>query len=133
MFMTQATMAAVLAAAVGALPCAAVGQTPDDATIATQRCPRQTELANVFSFGCAGDRMPKDDAKFAELLVKIKAGGFNTVHAVYTPARLELCAKHGLRRMVDVLAVEAGHDVYKTPQSARARRHGPAGCSIHGR
>src|SRR5262245_10569264 len=47
----------------------------DPTALEKQRCPKPTEFAVVFSFGYAGDHMPKDDDKFEELLKKIKAGG----------------------------------------------------------
>ena len=51
--------------------------------LTTQRCPRPAEFANVFSFGYAADPMPKEPARFDELLGKLKAGGFNTVSALF--------------------------------------------------
>lgn len=97
----------------------AFAQTQDDvARLEKQRCPRPKELALVFSFGYAGDHMPKDDAAFAELLTLIKKGGFNVVHCTYTDKRLELCQKAGIKMMVDLLAEE--HHVYKSPDKAKA-------------
>ena len=87
---------------------------------ARPRPPRPAELASVFSFGYAGDRMPKDDGRFEELLRKIKAGGFNVVHCTWTPRRLALCRKHGVRMMVDLLAADVGHHVYKNVEGVRA-------------
>ena len=84
------------------------------------RPPKPAEFANVFSFGYGGDKMPKDDARFAALLAKIKAAGFNTVHCVYTEQRLALCRKHGVKMMADLLAADAGHHVYKTVETAKA-------------
>ncbi len=85
-----------------------------------QRPPKPTEFANVFSFGYGGDKMPKDDARFAALLAVIKAAGFNAVHCTCTDNRLALCKKHGVKMMVDLLAADAGHHVYKTVDSAMA-------------
>src|SRR4051812_3863346 len=83
-----------------------------------QRCPKPTRFALVFSFGYASDLMPKDDARFEELLVKIKAAGFNTIHCTYTEKRLDLCKKHGILAMIDLLAPE--HHVYNSPDKAKA-------------
>lgn len=88
------------------------------AALETQRCPKPAELANVFSFGYGGDTMPKEDARFEELLGKIKAAGFNTIHCTYTAGRLALCKKHGVKMMIDLLAAE--HHVYKNLDGAKA-------------
>ena len=90
----------------------------DEAKLLKQRCPRPSEFAIVFSFGYAGDHMPKDDAKFDELLGKIKEGGFNTIHCTYTDKRLQLAEKHGVKMMLDYLAGE--HHVYKSVDAAKA-------------
>lgn len=82
-----------------------------------QRCPKPAEFAIVFSFGYAGDDMPKEAEKLESLLKKIKEGGFNTIHCTYSPARLELCKKHKVKMMVHLLADE--HHVYKSPEKAK--------------
>ena len=89
-----------------------------DAARDRQRCPKPAELANVFSFGYAGDHMPKDDARFEELLGKIKEAGFNTIHCVHTDTRLALCKKHGIQMMADLLA--PGQHVYRNVEGAKA-------------
>ncbi len=91
---------------------------PEVAKLEKQRCSKPKEFANVFSFGYAGDQMPRDDTKFEHLLVTIKEGGFNTIHCTYTPRRLELCKKHGIKMMIDLLAPE--HHVYKSADKAQA-------------
>ncbi|KPK41761.1 MAG: hypothetical protein AMK72_14940 [Planctomycetes bacterium SM23_25] len=84
------------------------------------RPPKPAEFANVFSFGYGSDEMPKDDARFDALLARIKAAGFNTIHCTYTGNRLALCRKHGVKMMVDLLAADTGHHVYKTVEIAKA-------------
>lgn len=81
------------------------------------RAPRPKEFALVFSNGYAGDTMPKDDERFETLLKKLKGGGFNVLLSTYTPKRLELCQKHGVFMMVDLLEPE--HHVYKSPEKAK--------------
>jgi hypothetical protein len=95
------------------------GASVDAADLEKQRCPRPAEFALVFSRGYAGDDMPKEDDRFEELLRKIKDGGFNTIHCTYTPKRLELCKKHGIKMMVDLLSVQ-DHHVYQSPEKAKA-------------
>jgi hypothetical protein len=82
------------------------------------RCPKPAEFALVFSLGYAADRMPQDDARFEQLLKTVRAAGFNTVHCTYTARRLELCKRHRVRMMIDLLAPE--HHVFKSPEKARA-------------
>jgi len=94
-------------------------QDADAAKLMKQRCPKPAQFALVFSFGYGGDRMPKDNAKFEELLERIKEHGFNVVHTSYTDKRLELCKKHGVQLMVDFLDVE-NHHVYKSADKAKA-------------
>jgi len=111
----------LVAAAIGMSASGALAQQEtDEAKLQEQRCPKPTEFANVFSFGYGGDVMPKDDAKFEELLSKIKQAGFNTIHCTYTPRRVELCSKHGVKMMIDLLAAAENQHVYKTPAEAEA-------------
>jgi len=84
----------------------------DPAALDKYRCPKPREFASVFSFGYGGNEMPEDDAKFEELLVKAKAAGYNVIHTSYTPSRIELCRKHGLKMMIDFLD-RKNHHVYK--------------------
>src|SRR5207249_2570938 len=46
---------------------AAPGGDEEQQQLARQRCPKPRRLALVFSFGYAGDLMPKEDARFGEL------------------------------------------------------------------
>ena len=97
---------------------ASVAHAQDAVQLEKQRCPKPSEFALVFSFGYASDQMPADDAKFEELLKKIKAADFNVIHCVHTDKRLELCKKHGVKMMVDLLVDQ--HHVYKSPEKAQA-------------
>ena len=78
---------------------------------------KPSEFALIFSFGYAADHMPKEDARFDDLLIKLKAAHFNVVHCPYTEKRLELCKKHGVKMMVDLLVDE--HHVYKNADKAK--------------
>lgn len=91
------------------------GQQPD---LDKQRCPKPAEFALVFSYGYVNDKMPAEDARFEDLLKKIKAADFNVIHCKYTDKRLELCKKHGIKMMVDLLHED--HHVYKAPEKAKA-------------
>jgi len=65
----------------------------DDAKLDVYRCPKPDELAIVFSFGYAGDGMPKEIGKYEQMVVKAKQSGFNVIHGTYTPERLEVIRK----------------------------------------
>jgi hypothetical protein len=97
------------------IPAVVVAQ---DAQLDKQRCAKPNEFALIFSFGYAADHMPKEDARFDDLLGKLKAAHFNVVHCSYTDKRLELCKKHGIKMMVDLLVDE--HHVYKNVEKAQA-------------
>jgi hypothetical protein len=96
----------------------AAGPKEDIDKLEKHRCPKPKIFALVFSNGYAGDSLPKDDKEFESLLLKIRDGGFNVVHCTFTPERLELCKKHGILMMIDLLAPE--HHVYKSPEKAQA-------------
>lgn len=89
-----------------------------DAKLDKQRCLKPNEFALVFSYGYVNDKMPADDTRFEDLLTKIKAGDFNVIHCRYTEKRLELCKKHSIKLMVDLLCDD--HHVYKAPDKAKA-------------
>jgi hypothetical protein len=103
---------------IGILLTAAWCAAAEPAALEKHRCPKPKRFALVFSFGYAGDLMPKEDARFDELLGKIKQAGFNVLHCTYSDRRLELCRKHGVQMMVDLLS-EADHHVYKSPEKAK--------------
>jgi len=89
----------------------------DEAKLDAYRCPKPDELAIVFSFGYAGDAMPKEIDKYEQMIVKAKEAGFNVIYGTYTPRRLEVIRKHGMKMMIDFLDVE-NHHVYKSPEKA---------------
>jgi hypothetical protein len=89
------------------------------AVLEAARAPKPDSFAIVFSLGYGGDTLPADDASFEKLLEVVRAAGYDTVLTTYTPTRLEIVRKLGLRMMVDLLAVEQ-HHVYKSPDKARA-------------
>jgi hypothetical protein len=59
---------------------------------------------------------------FENLLVNMKSNGFNTIHCVYRDWRADLCRKHGVRMMVDVLAWKEGAETdIRRNEEQRAR------------
>ncbi len=90
----------------------------DSDKLEKQRCAKPKQFALVFSMGYAADHLPADADKFAALLDKIKEAGFSTIHCTYTEKRLELCKKHGVQMMVDLLAPDV--HVYNAPEKAQA-------------
>ena len=70
-------------------------------------------LPKEFAFTLSGkyaefDEFSQDPAVFENLLVNMKQAGFNCIYCVYRDWRVELCRKHGVRMMVDVLAWKEG-------------------------
>ena len=64
-----------------------------------------TEFAVVLSPGYGTiDHFSSDPKVFENLLVNMKKAGFNTIHCVYRDWRIELCRKHNVKMMVDILA-----------------------------
>jgi len=67
------------------------------------------EFAFTLSNGYGGfDDFSSDPATFEHLLVNMKKAGFNTIYCVHRDWRVELCRKHGIKMMVDVLAWKEG-------------------------
>jgi hypothetical protein len=63
------------------------------------------EFAVVLSPGYGTiDHFSSDPKVFENLLINMKKSGFNTIHCVYRDWRIKLCAKHGVKMMVDILA-----------------------------
>jgi len=75
------------------------------------------EFAFVYSLPYGlGDEFPLEPEEFERMLVLLKGAGFNTVHCVYKDWRHELCKKHKMKMMVDVLA-------WKPPSETDIRRN----------
>jgi len=72
----------------------------------------------IFMNGYGSDTLPREPAQFEKLLQVLKnEGHFNAVLCQYSPEREELCRKHGLFMVVDLLAVP---HVYEAPQDCEA-------------
>ena len=75
------------------------------------------EFTILFSFGYGGDDLfPKEPETYEALLKKVKAAGFTTVMGTHEEWKVELCEKHGLTFMVNLLTGD--HHVYKSPAGA---------------
>ena len=86
--------------------------------------PPPSEYANVFSVGYGQSfYFPTNAVLFEELLVNMTNGGYNAILCVYTDERLELCRKHKVKMMIDVLAWKEGAetDVRRAPQQLTIR------------
>ena len=80
------------------------------------------EFAFTLSDGYGeGDHYSNDPKVFENLLINMKKSGFNTIHCIYRDWRVELCRKHGVKMMIDVLAWKEGGR-HRHPQT-RAARH----------
>jgi len=106
-----------LALAVAA--CLAVNASGDARSDSARADRRPGEFAVLFSFGYGDDDLfPQDRAKYEEVIKKVKAGGFNVVMGTYADWKVEMCRKHGLKLMVNLLTRD--YHVYKNVEPARA-------------
>lgn len=77
---------------------------------------RPAEFGIIFQMGYGGDNCPTEPAAFEKLLEALKEAHYNVILCRHEPWREELCKKHGLKMMVDLLAGD--HHVYKSPEGA---------------
>lgn len=83
------------------------------------------EFAFTLSNGYGeGDHFSNDPRVFENLLVNMKKSGFNTIHCIYRDWRVELCRKHGVKMMIDVLAWKegGGTDIRKPDQREAVKK-----------
>ncbi len=55
-----------------------------------------------------GDHFSSDPKIFENLLINMRKSGYNTIHCIYRDWRVELCRKHNIKMMIDVLAWKEG-------------------------
>ena len=79
---------------------------------------RPTEFFSVFHFGYGADNMPQELERFETLVRRISAAGYNAILCKYTEERADVCKKHGIRMVVDLLVPQ--HHVYKSPGPCKA-------------
>ncbi|MBI3823611.1 MAG: hypothetical protein HY289_13155 [Planctomycetes bacterium] len=90
-----------------------------------QAPPAPKEFAFVLSDGYGeADRHSSDPKVFENLLINMRKSGFNTLHCVYRDWRVELCRKHKVKMMIDVLAWKEGAemDIRKPEQRAAVKK-----------
>jgi hypothetical protein len=83
------------------------------------------EFTVAINFGYGqGPKESDDPAVFEKLLVNLKKAGYNTIYCVYRDWRLELCRKHNVKMMIDVLAHHDGAktDVRRAEQRETVRK-----------
>lgn len=71
----------------------------------------------VFNYGYAGDHFPTDATQFERVVIGVKNANFNTILCKYEDWRAEICKKHSIRIMVDLLAGD--HHVYKNIEGCK--------------
>ena len=92
------------------------GAQPIDPTAQAARRPGR--YLAIFLNGYGGDRLPKEPEQFDKLLAAItREGHFNAILCQYSPQREQLCRKHGVAMVVDLLAEP---HVYKSPDQCQA-------------
>jgi hypothetical protein len=85
--------------------------------------PAPKEYAYVYSAGYGeGNRFPTNLVEFEKLVVNLREGGFNTMQCIYKPEYVEICRKHGMKLMVDLIAWKEGaeQDVRRPAQQYNA-------------
>lgn len=106
----------VVSLLLAALAATVTARAEDGASEKTRRRPK--EFAIIFNMGYAGDHLPEDAEDFEKLILACQAAHYNVVLGKYTDRRAEICRKHGLKIMVDLLVAE--HHVYKNLDGAEA-------------
>ncbi len=95
----------------------------DQATAPKPAAPK--EFAFVLSNGYGeGDHFSNDPKGFENLLITMRKSGCNTIHCVYRDWRVDLCRKHGVKMMIDVLAWKegGGTDIRKPEQRETVKK-----------
>lgn len=113
---------AILAATVGGLSSSVADETKADPARLSRR-PKQ--FYSIFNFGYGGDDFPEDAALFEKIVKKVgEEGKFNAIMCAWSDERAEICKKHGMKIMVDLL--NGKHHIYRgqadanTPAEAKA-------------
>jgi hypothetical protein len=81
-----------------------------------QRAVKQFSM--IFNYGYAGDNFPTDAAQFEKVILGVKNANFNAVLCKYEDWRAEICKKHGIKIMADLLV--GGQHVYKDVEGCKA-------------
>ena len=95
---------------------------------------RPQVFLSVFNNGYAHDNLPTNAVQFERLIKTISTEGhFNTVLCAYSPERLALCKKYGVKLMVDLLC--APQHIYRNPKECEELctrlRHDPTVVGYH--
>lgn len=81
------------------------------------RLPKQFPI--VFTFGYQeNDMLPTDPTMFEIVVKRIKAAHFNTIMGSYADWKLDICKKHDMQFIVNLLTTD--HHVYKNLEGAEA-------------
>lgn len=119
-FLTTAALAGCLL-----FPALAAAAEPKDSGVPNALPDPLAEFAVAVNFGYGqGVKESEDPATFEKLLINMKKAGYNTIYCVYRDWRLELCRKHNVKMMIDVLAWfdDAKTDVRRPEQRDHVRR-----------
>lgn len=96
---------------------AAKGQEAGPESAKTKRLPREFMILFSFGYG-ADDLFPQDRQTYEKVLLMVKEADFTAVTGTYADWKLDLCRKHGLKLVVNLLS--DAHHVYKNPDGAKA-------------
>lgn len=79
---------------------------------------RPSTFLVIFNDGYGDDNLPAAPADYEKMAKTLSEANFNSILGKYTPERLAICKKLGMRMVVDLL--QADMHVYKNPQAAEA-------------
>ena len=77
-----------------------------------------SEFAIIFVAGYAGDHLPQDAAKFEAVVKACKEAHYNVILTKYTDERAEICRRHGMKLIPDMLVPD--HHIYRNVEGAEA-------------
>ena len=117
--MRGANASLVLAAVLIAAGVATMTRADAQAEAAARAQRRPEVFFSVFTFGYGGDDFPEDPALFEEIVARVAGeGGFNAIMCSWSTERADVCRKHGVKMMVDLL--NGRHHIYKSPSETKA-------------
>ncbi len=84
----------------------------------TRQARRPQRFAIIFNYGYAADNFPQDPEAFEKVVVGAKKAHFNTLLCKWEDWRGEICKKHDMQILVDLLVAE--NHIYKNVEAAKA-------------
>lgn len=114
----MAAAAVILSGVLSAMPASAQDAAAAPAIDKAQQAKRRpSTYLTIFNNGYGDDNLPAAPADYEKMVKALSSeANFNAIMGKYTPERLEICKKYGVKMVVDLLV--ADHHVYKNPKAA---------------